>query len=132
MADAAPEYLDLGTAGAGARRELERRRPKPEAKTREDHPHIGGLLLKLKAPPQSEKAWEIGAAAEEDVAAHVRADCPDVRGGSLGVSRSEPSDPTLGHDVGQSEARPPARSWPIQAFAEFVVLPSIVLPLFGG
>ncbi len=45
---------------------------------REAHPHVGGLLLRLQAPPQSEKAWEAGAAGEEEVAAHLAADCPDV------------------------------------------------------
>lgn len=72
------EELQLGTAGAGARRELERRKKARETKTRDDHPHIAGLLLKLQAPPQSERAWETGAAGEEEVAAHLRADCPDV------------------------------------------------------
>jgi hypothetical protein len=73
-----PDDLDLGTAGAGARQEHERRRTRREAKTREEHPRIGGVLLKLQAPPQSEVAWETGAAGEEEVAAHLRADCPDV------------------------------------------------------
>jgi hypothetical protein len=73
-----PDDLDLGNAGAGARREFERRKANREAKTREQHPQIGGLLLKVQAPPQSEQAWATGAAGEEEVAAHLRADCPDV------------------------------------------------------
>jgi hypothetical protein len=75
---AGPDDLDLGTAGAGARRELETRRARREAKTREAHPHLGGLLLKLQAPPQSEKAWETGAVGEEALGAHLAATCPDA------------------------------------------------------
>jgi len=70
--------LDLGTAGAGARRQLERRRARREAKTRAAHPHVGGLLLRFQDTPQSEKAWEDGAIGEEAVAAHLAARCPDV------------------------------------------------------
>lgn len=73
-----PGDLDLGKAGAGARRELERRRLKREAKTREAHPHIGGLLLKLQTAPQSEKAWETGALGEEELGAHLSKTCPDI------------------------------------------------------
>jgi hypothetical protein len=73
-----PEDLDLGTAGAGARGEAERRRRRREQKTREAHPRIGGLLLRLQVPPPSERAWEIGAAGEEALAAHLADRCPDV------------------------------------------------------
>ena len=73
-----PNDLDLGTAGAGARREAQRRRETREARTRESHPHIGGLLNKIQAPPQSEKAWEDGAIGEEAVAVHLAARCPEV------------------------------------------------------
>lgn len=72
------EGLDLGTAGGGARREHERRRAKREAKTREQHPHIGGLLLRLQEAPPSEKAWETGAIGEEAVAAHLARRCSSV------------------------------------------------------
>lgn len=70
--------LDLGTAGAGARREFERRRLKREAKTREAHPHVGDLLLRFQGPPQSEKAWQTGAIGEEAVASHLAKTCPGV------------------------------------------------------
>lgn len=72
------QNLDLGNAGGGARREHERRRERREAKTREEHPHIGGLLLRLKAAPNSEKAWESGAVGEDAVAAHLARRCPGV------------------------------------------------------
>lgn len=52
--------LDLGTAGAGARREAERRKTRREAKVRAAHPHIGGALLRFQAPPQGEATWDSG------------------------------------------------------------------------
>jgi hypothetical protein len=70
--------LELGTAGAGARRQLEQRRAKREAKTRAAHPHVGGLLLQLQDTPQREKAWETGAVGEEAVAAHLASRCPGL------------------------------------------------------
>jgi Nuclease-related domain len=70
--------IDLGTAGASTRREHERRRAKREAATRERHPHIGNLLLRLQAPPASEAAWSTGATGEEALAAHLAKRCPDV------------------------------------------------------
>jgi hypothetical protein len=70
--------LDLGTAGASGLREYERRRAKREAETRGQHPHIGGLLLKLRDQPQHEKAWATGAAGEQALAAHLARRCPDV------------------------------------------------------
>lgn len=73
-----PEDLDLGTPGAGARREQERRKSRREAKTREDHPHLGGLLLRLQDEPQRERAWRDGAVGEEAVASHLAKTCPDV------------------------------------------------------
>jgi len=72
------DVLDLGTAGAGARREHERRKERREAKTREAHPHVGGLLLRFQDTPQSEKAWQTGAIGEEAVAAQLAKTCPDV------------------------------------------------------
>jgi hypothetical protein len=72
-----PDF-DLGTAGASGRREYERRRANRESKVREEHPHIGGLLLKVKEQPQHEKAWETGAAGEEALAAFLARRCPDV------------------------------------------------------
>lgn len=73
-----PEDLDLGTAGAGARRQHERRKARREAETLEAHPHLGGLLLRFQEEPQSERAWRDGAIGEEAVAAHLARTCPDV------------------------------------------------------
>jgi hypothetical protein len=73
-----PDDLDLGTPGGGARRQHERRRARREAKTREEHPHLGGLLLKLQDEPQRERAWRDGAIGEEAVASHLAKTCPDV------------------------------------------------------
>lgn len=70
--------LDLGTAGASGRREHERRRAKREDRTRERHPRIGGLLLKLQDAPEHEKAWATGAAGEEVLAQLLHKRCPDV------------------------------------------------------
>lgn len=76
MADG-PDF-DLGVAGASGRREHERRRAKREAETRERHPHIGNLLLRIQAPPEHEKAWATGASGEEELAAGLARRCPDV------------------------------------------------------
>jgi Nuclease-related domain len=70
------DNLDLGTPGAGARRQHERRRAAREAATREAHPHIGGLLLRLGEPPAHERAWRTGAIGEDAVAEHLAANCP--------------------------------------------------------
>ncbi|HET7443065.1 MAG TPA: nuclease-related domain-containing protein [Solirubrobacterales bacterium] len=70
--------IDRGTPGGSARREHERRRAKREAKTRESHPRIGGLLLRAQSPPASERAWDSGAAGEEALAAHLARTCPGV------------------------------------------------------
>lgn len=72
------QEIDLGTPGGSARQEYERRREKREAMTRERHPHIGDLLLRLQSPPASEAAWETGAAGEEALGAHLANRCPDV------------------------------------------------------
>jgi hypothetical protein len=70
--------IDLGTPGGSARREYERRRGRREAATRERHPHLGGLMLRLQDVPASEAAWDTGAAGEEDLAAHLMKACPDA------------------------------------------------------
>jgi hypothetical protein len=70
--------IDLGTAGASARREYERRQGKREAATRERHPRLGNLLLRFQAPPASEVAWDTGAAGEEALAAHLARRCPEA------------------------------------------------------
>jgi hypothetical protein len=70
--------LDLGIAGASGKREYERRRAKREAKTRERHPRIGGLLLKLQEAPEHEQAWARGAAGEEELAASLARRSPEA------------------------------------------------------
>ncbi len=74
----AKHEIDLGTAGASARREYKQRRGKREATTRERHPHLGDLLLRFQSPPGSEVAWNTGAAGEEVLATHLAKSCPDV------------------------------------------------------
>jgi hypothetical protein len=61
------EPLERGRAGASAAREHERRRDRREQRTRERHPHVGGLLLLLRDAPQHETAWQRGAAGERAV-----------------------------------------------------------------
>jgi nuclease-like protein len=70
--------LDLGTPGGSARREYERRRQKREAATRQRHPRVGELMLKLQSAPAGEAAWDTGAAGEEALAAHLAKTCPDA------------------------------------------------------
>jgi hypothetical protein len=70
--------LDLGSAGAGARREYERRRAKREDEVRERHPRVGNLMLKLQDSPNHEKAWLTGAEGEEALAASLARRCPEV------------------------------------------------------
>lgn len=59
-----PEIF-AGVAGASAKREFERRSAKREARIREAHPKLGGLMLALSEDPQSTKAWAVGAVGEE-------------------------------------------------------------------
>lgn len=76
---AAPEAPSgPGTPGASAKREYERRRQGRERRTREAHPHIGGLLLALSDGSQSERAWAQGSAGEERVAAALGKRCRDT------------------------------------------------------
>ena len=70
--------FDVGDAGASGRREYERRRAKREDQTRERHPHIGNLLLKIQDAPEHEKAWATGAAGEEALAASLAKRCPSA------------------------------------------------------
>src|SRR5690349_12373316 len=51
---------DLGSAGASAGREYERRRRNRAQRTRTAHPHIGGLLLALQGEPQHQVAFRRG------------------------------------------------------------------------
>jgi hypothetical protein len=61
----APAPIDIGTPGASARREYERRRAKRETRIREKHPKLGGLILAMSDEPQSTAAWDTGAVGEE-------------------------------------------------------------------
>jgi hypothetical protein len=70
--------IDQGTPGGSARREHERRLARREAKTRERHPRLGNLLLRVQSAPASETAWDTGAAGEEALAAHLAKTCPNV------------------------------------------------------
>ena len=63
------EDLDLGTAGASARREHERRTANRERRVREQHPRVGGVLLALQDEPRHQQVWARGAGGEERVAA---------------------------------------------------------------
>jgi hypothetical protein len=69
-----PDF-DLGTAGASARGEGERRRAAREQRVRERHPRVGGLLLALAGEPAHERAWERGARGEELLAASLAKRC---------------------------------------------------------
>jgi hypothetical protein len=60
-----PDPIDPGTPGASARREYERRQAKREARIREKHPKLGGLILAVTDEPQSTKSWDTGAIGEE-------------------------------------------------------------------
>jgi Nuclease-related domain len=60
--------LEFGQAGASLDREYERRKNNRERRTREAHPHIGGLLLATRGAPQHELAFHQGAVAERAVA----------------------------------------------------------------
>ena len=58
------ESVHSGVAGASAQREGDRRSSKREARIREAHPKLGGLILALSDDPQSTKAWSSGAIGE--------------------------------------------------------------------
>jgi Nuclease-related domain len=61
--------IDVGVAGASARREYERRAAKRDAEVRSRWgDRVGGLVLKLTVEPQSTRAWAIGARGEEKLA----------------------------------------------------------------
>lgn len=61
------DVTDVGTPGASARREFERRRGKRAERIRSKHPKLGGLILALGDDPQSRKSWDVGAVGEERV-----------------------------------------------------------------
>ncbi|MGN6302380.1 MAG: nuclease-related domain-containing protein, partial [Angustibacter sp.] len=61
------EAVVVGTPGASARREHERRKDRRERRIRNAHPHLGGLILALTDDPQSTRAWAVGARGEEQL-----------------------------------------------------------------
>lgn len=67
--DASHRTVEIGTAGASARREYERRSARRETRVREAHPVIGGLILALSDEPQSTRAWAAGARGEQRLGA---------------------------------------------------------------
>ncbi len=64
-AEVAAEAIDIGTPGASARREFERRKDGRERRVRARYPRIGGLLHVLSDEPQSTTSWDTGAIGEE-------------------------------------------------------------------
>ena len=56
--------IDLGTAGASAAREHEKRARNRDERARERWPVAGGFLLRIKKEPQPQRAWAKGAAGE--------------------------------------------------------------------
>jgi hypothetical protein len=64
--------LDRGRPGASAEREYQRRKRNREVRTREAHPHIGGLLLALRGAPQHESAFRRGGLGEQQIAASLQ------------------------------------------------------------
>lgn len=64
-----PTAARVATPGASAQRMADRRRRNYEQRTRVAHPHIGGLLLRLRDEPQSVQAWAKGAAGERKLGA---------------------------------------------------------------
>jgi len=65
--EVAVDPIDVGTPGASARREFERRKAGRERRVRAKHPKIGGFLHAISDEPQSTTAWDKGALGEERV-----------------------------------------------------------------
>lgn len=75
-----PEVVDLGTAGASARREFQRRKAAREERIRAKHPKLGGLILAVSDDPQSTTAWNTGALGEEKLGGGLdRLACETIR-----------------------------------------------------
>lgn len=68
---ASPAPLERGEPGGSLAREYERRKSNREARTREAHPHIGDLLLKLGEAPQHETSFKTGDRGEKAVASSL-------------------------------------------------------------
>jgi hypothetical protein len=71
VADRPCSQLERGRPGASAAREHRHRRSNREARTRRNHPLIGGLLLALRDAPQNESAWRQGAIGERAIASYL-------------------------------------------------------------
>ena len=74
--DAAPVEplpIDIGVAGASARREYQRRVAKRDANVRARFGRFAGVVLALTNEPQSTRAWAVGARGEEKLAEAVAA-----------------------------------------------------------
>jgi hypothetical protein len=56
----------LSTPGAGARHEHAKRLDRHQTRVRTAHPRLGGLILALADDPQHVRAWQTGAAGEEE------------------------------------------------------------------
>jgi hypothetical protein len=56
--------IDRGVAGASAQRRYEHLSGQREKRIRENHPHLGGILLALSDEPQRITAWQKGARGE--------------------------------------------------------------------
>jgi hypothetical protein len=74
-----PAELGVGTGGASASREYERRMAKREVAARQKWGHrLGGFVLAATAPPATTRAWASGAEGEQKVAAFL-GEIPGVR-----------------------------------------------------
>lgn len=62
--EVAIDPVDIGTPGASARREFERRKAGRERRVRAKHPKIGGFLHAISDEPQSTTAWDKRAVGE--------------------------------------------------------------------
>jgi hypothetical protein len=76
-APAPQQPIDPGVPGASALREHARRKHNREQRTRQAHPHIGGLLPALRDAPQHEQAFLRGARGEAAVAGSLEARTSD-------------------------------------------------------
>ncbi|MEV7396691.1 nuclease-related domain-containing protein [Aeromicrobium sp. NPDC092404] len=73
-----PTPIEVGTPGGSLQREYERRRAAREKRTRERHPHIGGLLLRLAGPVRTTEAFAVGARGEREAAEKLQREVGDT------------------------------------------------------
>lgn len=64
----------LGVPGAGARREHRKRADRHHTRVRTAHPRLGGVILALSDDPHHVRAWQTGAAGEEEFGNRLSAD----------------------------------------------------------